>query len=200
VTTLPKLLASLDQKGRLAVHPKKRTLFPKRPGHDAERWFYWKNDAPAEGWKRFSFFKITLRTTAFRYPSSVHVQGPRVTAVQIRVRCGSAKADLATTRPQATPETASAFRTDARLRPGLARVGREDRIAQGGSGESPRSILLPRSRFGSSDRPRLRARWLVAGVIGLPPTSGSHGFRWPSGTQVNAPLHFGIPRRIVKRK
>ena len=43
----------------------------------------------------------------------VHVHGPRVTAVQVRTRCSSIKADLATLGPQATPENASPCRTEA---------------------------------------------------------------------------------------
>jgi hypothetical protein len=72
---------------------------------------------------RFSFsFRV-------RFPRGrrVRAHGPRVTAVQIRVRCGSIKADLATTGPQATPETALACRTDPRYRHWLARGCRWER-------------------------------------------------------------------------
>src|SRR5208283_83786 len=51
---------------------------------------------------------------------SVRVHGPRVTTVQMRARCGSIKADLTTLGPEATPENASACRTDART---LSRQG-----------------------------------------------------------------------------
>src|SRR5207245_5685085 len=44
----------------------------------------------------------------------VRVHGSRVTAVQMRARCGRIKADLATFGPEATPENASACRTEAR--------------------------------------------------------------------------------------
>src|SRR4051794_19484126 len=55
-----------------------------------------------------------------------------VTIVQIRVRCGSIIADLATTGPQATPETASACRTEA-CKPTLQRwAGGSRRSGQSG--------------------------------------------------------------------
>src|SRR5438132_3345225 len=50
-----------------------------------------------------------LRTTQM-----VRVHGPRVTVVQVPIGCGSIKADLAATGPQATPENASACRSSAR--------------------------------------------------------------------------------------
>ena len=40
----------------------------------------------------------------------MQVQGPRVTTVELRTRCGSMKTDLAAIRPEATPEGASVYR------------------------------------------------------------------------------------------
>src|SRR5713226_7185563 len=56
----------------------------------------------------------------------VRVHGPRVTVVQVRIGCGSMKADLTAIGPQATPENTSACRSSARCGLRLASIGRCD--------------------------------------------------------------------------
>lgn len=62
VITLPKLVASLYDKGLVEEKPKNRLLYPKQPTGQAVAWFYWRKQAQADWWKRFSFFSVKMRT------------------------------------------------------------------------------------------------------------------------------------------
>src|SRR5438270_856705 len=54
----------------------------------------------------FGHFRASGREVLTR-PFAVRVHEPRVTVVQMRARCGSIRADLATLASEATPESAS---------------------------------------------------------------------------------------------